>query len=195
MYKFTFISTGGNNLYLDNINIYPGSSSDTPVLLDTDNDGITNDSDPDDDGDGVDDLADALPYDPTETIDTDGDGTGNNADSDDDNDGVLDSDDPAPLDPFLPLASLTEKTNTYQDFIIMPNPTDNEFAIEYTSSTYENTIIELLDPLGKVVQRQHLNSTPGNNIVFMSAESYSSGLYLVKMTINNKTRFKRLIIK
>lgn len=195
MYKFTFISTGGNNLYLDNINIYPGSSSDAPVLLDTDNDGITNDSDPDDDGDGVDDLTDALPYDPTETTDTDGDGTGNNADTDDDNDGVLDSDDPAPLDPLLPLASLTEKTNTHQDFIIMPNPTDNEFAIEYTSSTYENTIIELIDPLGKVVQRQHVNSSPGNNLVFMSAESYSSGLYLVKMTINNKTKFKRLIIK
>jgi hypothetical protein len=31
-YKFRFESTGGNNIYLDNINIYPGSPSDELVL-------------------------------------------------------------------------------------------------------------------------------------------------------------------
>ena len=43
-YKFRFESTGGNNIYLDNINIYPGSPSDDLVLGLTDNgeiDGIT----------------------------------------------------------------------------------------------------------------------------------------------------------
>lgn len=195
MYKFTFISTGGNNLYLDNINIYPGPSSDTPVLLDTDNDGITNDSDPDDDGDGVDDPSDALPYDPTETVDTDGDGTGNNSDPDDDNDGVLDGDDPAPLDPTLPSSGLNEKTNTNQEFTIMPNPTDKDFVIEYNAISYDQSTIEIINPLGKIIETQIVNSNPGTNMVFMSAESYASGIYLVKMTVNNKTRFKRLIIK
>ena len=52
----------------------------------------------DTDADGVGDSADAFPDDANETADSDGDGIGNNADSDDDDDGVIDSDDAFPLD-------------------------------------------------------------------------------------------------
>jgi hypothetical protein len=55
----------------------------------------------DSDGDGVADVNDAFPNDPSEWIDTDGDGIGNNADPDDDNDGILDEDDEDPLTPFI----------------------------------------------------------------------------------------------
>ncbi len=47
----------------------------------------------DTDGDGVPDNSDALPNDPTESGDADHDGTGNNADADDDNDGISDTED------------------------------------------------------------------------------------------------------
>jgi gliding motility-associated-like protein len=66
--------------------------------IDTDEDGIVDEFDEDDDGDGVLDVNDAFPLDANETVDTDGDGTGNNADTDDDNDGVLDVNDAFPLD-------------------------------------------------------------------------------------------------
>jgi len=66
--------------------------------FDTDTDGIGNNTDADDDGDGVADTADAFPLDSTETVDTDLDGIGNNADTDDDGDGVSDSSDVWPLD-------------------------------------------------------------------------------------------------
>ncbi len=69
------------------------------VMQDTDRDGITNDIDPDDDGDGVNDDKDAFPLDKSEWADTDGDGIGNNKDKDDDNDGVPDDKDAMPLDP------------------------------------------------------------------------------------------------
>ncbi|MEM7363664.1 MAG: CFI-box-CTERM domain-containing protein [Pseudomonadota bacterium] len=81
-----------------------GNSADASVpvsitsFLDTDSDGIGNDTDPDDDNDGVLDVSDDFPLDSTETIDTDGDGTGNNADTDDDNDGTADTLDDFPLD-------------------------------------------------------------------------------------------------
>ena len=68
------------------------------VLQDTDRDGITNSSDPDQDGDGVANEADAFPLTYSETKDTDGDGQGNNADTDDDNDGALDTEDQVPED-------------------------------------------------------------------------------------------------
>jgi hypothetical protein len=71
---------------------------DAAEWLDTDNDGIGNNSDLDDDGDSVDDYLDLFPLDATESIDTDSDGIGNNADTDDDGDGLNDSEDDFPLD-------------------------------------------------------------------------------------------------
>ncbi len=65
--------------------------------MDTDNDGIGNNKDTDDDNDGIADADDAFPLDNTESVDTDGDGIGNNADLDDDNDGYEDAIDTDPL--------------------------------------------------------------------------------------------------
>ncbi len=66
---------------------------------DVDSDGIPNQLDSDNDNDGIADTADAVPYDPNESVDSDTDGMGNNADPDDDNDGVADTLDAFPLDP------------------------------------------------------------------------------------------------
>jgi len=77
--------------------------------IDTDEDGILNTADTDDDGDNVLDANDAFPLDSTETVDTDADGVGNNADTDDDGDNALDVDD------AYPLISVGELTDTDKD--------------------------------------------------------------------------------
>ncbi len=59
--------------------------------------GGTTDDTLDTDEDGVPDVSDDFPSDPSETTDTDDDGIGDNADNDDDGDGVVDSEDPTPL--------------------------------------------------------------------------------------------------
>lgn len=73
---------------------------------DSDGDGVADSADAfpfdaryrsDRDGDGVADEVDAFPDLASESLDSDGDGIGNNADSDDDNDGVPDSADAFPL--------------------------------------------------------------------------------------------------
>ncbi len=69
------------------------------VVQDTDHDGIPNETDDDDDGDGVLDTEDAFPLNKNEQYDTDGDGIGNNLDTDDDGDEVPDDKDGLPLDP------------------------------------------------------------------------------------------------
>ncbi|WP_281556622.1 Ig-like domain-containing protein [Thalassomonas sp. RHCl1] len=66
-------------------------------MLDSDNDGVENSLDTDDDGDGIADIIDAFPLDADEGLDTDGDGIGNNADNDDDGDGIADGVDAFPL--------------------------------------------------------------------------------------------------
>ena len=58
------------------------------------------------DGDGVGDLLDAFPNDPSEWSDTDGDNIGNNADTEDDSDGLLDTDEIS-----------SSKTGTLDDWI------------------------------------------------------------------------------
>lgn len=68
------------------------------VDADSDGDGIGNRTDDDDDNDGIKDVHDVFPLDPSETNDVDGDGIGDNVDQDDDNDGVSDIEDAFPLD-------------------------------------------------------------------------------------------------
>ncbi len=86
---------------------------DATETLDTDGDGIGNNADPDDDNDGVADVADNCPLAANADqldldnvgvgdlcdVDFDGDGTLNAADTDDDNDGVPDTSDRFPYDP------------------------------------------------------------------------------------------------
>ena len=81
----------------DDVDAFPYDPSET---MDSDNDGIGNNADNDDDNDGVMDYDDAFPYDSSETMDSDLDGIGDNADNDDDDDGIVDSEDAFPTDPY-----------------------------------------------------------------------------------------------
>ena len=60
--------------------------------MDSDNDGFGNNTDWDDDNDGIYDQIDVFPLDPDESKDADGDGIGDNEDPDDNNDGFIDED-------------------------------------------------------------------------------------------------------
>jgi len=82
----------------DNISEIERGSEPRLQTADFDGDGIPNESDSDDDNDGIADAYDAFPLDASEGVDTDGDGIGDNRDRDDDNDQILDVDDKFPLD-------------------------------------------------------------------------------------------------
>ena len=67
--------------------------------LDFDQDGLTDDIDPDRDNDTFPDIVDAHPLDDTRAGDADGDGVDSLVDDDDDGDGVADAEDHLPLNP------------------------------------------------------------------------------------------------
>ena len=111
----------------------------THEWLDTDGDGIGNNEDTDDDGDGILDVdeipdsdgdgfnddEDAFPADPTEWLDTDGDGIGNNADSDDDNDGASDNEELAAGSNPLDANSLPSANDTHMYWMQLLLPKGN----------------------------------------------------------------------
>jgi len=88
----------------DDVDAFPYDPSET---MDSDNDGIGNNADNDDDNDGVMDYDDAFPIDPYESQDSDYDGIGDNSDicpldatnNDADGDGVCGDQDAFPNDP------------------------------------------------------------------------------------------------
>ena len=80
-----------NDLFPLNPNESTDTDGDCPDFnLVTSGDGCGDNSDLDSDNDGVNDVDDTFPNDPTEWADTDGDGIGDNADTDADGDGVTD---------------------------------------------------------------------------------------------------------
>ena len=118
---------------------YIGSEAGETDDIDTDGDGISNNVDPDDDNDGVEDYIDAFPLDDSETMDTDGDGIGNNADTDDDGDGVEDTNDAFPLD-------ASESLDTDSDGIGNNTDTDDDGdGVEDTNDAFPLDVSESLD--------------------------------------------------
>jgi hypothetical protein len=116
--NITFINDCDGDDVLDDADAFPGDPNES---VDTDLDGVGNNADTDDDGDGLVDTDDAFSLIAIgELTDTDGDGapnecdaacqtSGMSADGDDDNDGVVDADD------AFSLISIGELTDTDDD--------------------------------------------------------------------------------
>ena len=73
-------------------------------------------------------------------------------------------------------------------FSMFPNPTSTGF-VTITSNNSDNIQAQVFDVLGKQV----LNNTISNNRLNVS--SLNAGLYIVKLTQNNASVTKKLIIK
>ena len=170
-YKFRFEGENGNNLYLDNINIYPsgptnGLVAGTP-FVDSDLDGYPTTIDCNDNNAAVHPNA-------VEII--------NNGIDEDCNGSDLSS---AGLEPGV----------LNNSFNIFPNPADGEVTIEYSVKNSQKTEIQIFDLMGKILIQESINSTTGNNIVFIPTDKLASGSYFVKVQINGNELVKQISIK
>ncbi|MFN5417807.1 MAG: M43 family zinc metalloprotease [Flavobacteriia bacterium] len=125
-FKFRFEGSGGNNLYLDNINLYNAGPSDTLI--------------------------------------------GNQANS------------------------ILEKNST-SNFLVYPNPADNELNIEYYVNDNSRTEIKIVDLLGKIVDQKTILSATGNNLVVIGTEQLAPGIYNVNITIDGTNHIKQVVVK
>ena len=103
-----------------------------------------------------------------------------------DNEGIL-VDNLAITQTFNETLSTTNHTLT-NDFAIYPNPTSTG-SVSITSTNSEAISVNVFDILGKQV----LNANISNNTLDVS--SLNAGVYLVKLTQNNATVTKKLVIK
>ena len=84
-----------------------------------------------------------------------------------------------------------------QDFLsgvtLFPNPNNGSFVVNLpTGATL--SLIEIYDISGREVQTEVLNKQESFSYTLNSQES-PKGMYLVKMIINGKTLYRRLVIQ
>ena len=79
---------------------------------------------------------------------------------------------------------------------IYPNPAADFTCIEFSLSVPGEVTIEVFDFTGKKVYENYSKKDPaGNNKVFLYLnENYTSGIYLVKITTQNQTAVKKLVL-
>jgi len=80
------------------------------------------------------------------------------------------------------------QTYTSNSIKIYPNPVKNELFIETDESLLENTVVELINTTGRVFFKAKLNST---NVIQTS--HLSQGIYLLKITSGNISRYNKII--
>ncbi len=118
----------------------------------TDGDSEGDACDADDDNDGVPDVSDAFPLDPTESVDTDGDRIGNNADTDDDNDGLPDLLDAAPLDADADDDGLVDGIDPDVIGNVVAGLPDSAFAPVAAGDGNKSAMLSVLDQIEQQVQ-------------------------------------------
>ncbi len=150
---------------------YVFTTKNASILMDTDNDGKPNYLDNDDDGDGV------------LTFMEDYNGDGNPANDDTNSNGVADY-----IDPFNILA--TDSNSIENSIKLFPNPVSEMLNIENTSN-YNVSNVSIYSISGALVKE--INSQ--NSIQTISVSDLQTGLYFVKIQVNDEVKNFKFIKK
>ncbi len=79
---------------------------------------------------------------------------------------------------------------------VVPTPADTYFNVNFVSPKNGKAQIELVDANGKIVaKREALIYTGANSVLFSNIDQYPSGIYVIKVIVNQETFYGRVIIK
>lgn len=99
-----------------------------------------------------------------------------------------------PVQTYIPIITETEDVNASNLYLLtFPNPANDLLAIQWKSVTKQNSIIELFDIQGKLIQTTTLNQ--GSSVAYFDTRSLYDGEYIVRMKLGNKFISKKIIIQ
>lgn len=79
------------------------------------------------------------------------------------------------------------------DLVIYPNPNNKVFAIDFSVPQKQETVVTVANMIGDVVYAQNLADFSGKYSNKISLESFSSGVYFVKIKSGESTRTTKVI--
>ncbi|MDZ4757426.1 MAG: choice-of-anchor V domain-containing protein [Bacteroidota bacterium] len=80
-------------------------------------------------------------------------------------------------------------------FNVFPNPANDKIAISYYLDKPSSINIELYDIKGNKLQQQTLvKGFTGNNLVEMNLHEHEAGIYFIKLEMDNKSMFEKIIL-
>ncbi|WP_064198100.1 MULTISPECIES: T9SS type A sorting domain-containing protein [Emticicia] len=77
---------------------------------------------------------------------------------------------------------------------IFPNPTSEQFVVEFFKTTSKNAGISITDINGRIIQERKLKGIGKQEEIF-NIDHYSSGIYLIKSFFDDKTIIKKIVIE
>lgn len=92
------------------------------------------------------------------------------------------------------ILGLNENSLAVHDFILFPNPTENELNVRFAINTNSVATVEVTDLTGKVTESFVINANEGVNLVSIRTADLSSGMYLLKLNVGN-TQFVKQFVK
>ncbi len=89
---------------------------------------------------------------------------------------------------------LAEITGVDAGLAVYPNPSNGEFVVGYNAAENGELLIEVMNIQGQVVLEQANHAINGLNQYNINLENISSGIYMVKTTMNDQVTIKKITI-
>ena len=93
--------------------------------------------------------------------------------------------------------SLTEMESLENNFRVYPNPSDQDAVVYFSTESNATIVVKVFDLLGKEVYNNNMGTlAAGNHNLILNKETLSgSGLYFVRLSVNDTQLTKKFILK
>jgi endonuclease I len=87
----------------------------------------------------------------------------------------------------------TQKDN--ESLVLMPNPNNGAFTVNYISTENQKVTVKLMDMLGRVVYNNELKVNNGLNALEINLQDFNKGVYTFELVSGNSKKTEKVIIK
>ncbi|MFH1319183.1 MAG: T9SS type A sorting domain-containing protein [Bacteroidota bacterium] len=88
-----------------------------------------------------------------------------------------------------------EQLNDTETLEIYPNPASGSVNIRYAFEGTENFHLSLYDILGQEIMRKEIKNDSSSGLVSLDISGYSTGMYYIKLTNENKQIIRKFVIQ